>query len=106
MHETLFVKGFKIDHEKIANCHLSSSSDPKVHSYIDAVVRLLNRDGYKYIGGVYGHENRDEIDMVVVLEEGFDKDELMQRDLGIVDKTIEWAKPYVLTGPDVWKLWE
>jgi hypothetical protein len=69
------------------------------------VVRLLNRDGYKYIDCGYKHGSGDII-IIVVLADGFDKEEVKNTDLGVIDETIEWARPYVLTGSDVWEMHE
>ena len=44
--------------------------------------------------------------MIIVLDIGYDEEELRQKDLGDIDWSIEWARPYVLVGPDVWESYE
>ena len=107
-----FVKGFKLDRSKIAAlAEVESSSDPEVDAYIPIIVYQLNRDGYKYITAGWEHDvPRDAKDgrlaLIIVLDIGYDEEELRQKDLGDIDWSIEWARPYVLFGPDVWESYE
>lgn len=65
------------------------------------MVRLLNWGGYKYLDCGYKHDGNGDVVMIIVLADGYDKEEVKNRDLGVIDETIEWARSYVLTGPDV-----
>ena len=63
-----------------------------------------------YIGWAYEHEPdpRDgllHLALVLVMEQGMDKEELERRELKhSIDPSIERALPHVLEGPDIWKL--
>jgi len=70
----------------------------------------LNRNGYKFIGAVYDRppdqsDHEDHLAIVIVLEEGGDLAKLRTQELGLLDESIEAARPHVLVGPDVWELW-
>jgi hypothetical protein len=101
---TLYVKGFKVDKQKVANI----VGAPLVHASISAVVDGLNRSAYLSIEGGYeppGPDGMRGLAFIVALEIGNDKDELKKKDLGGLDETIKKALPHVLVGPDVWELW-
>jgi hypothetical protein len=106
-----FVKGFKIDQAKVVT--LIDLKDPDltvIEDYITIIVHELNREGYKYIGCAYDHEpdpqdGKRRLVLVIVLDESADEEELKNKALGEIDATIEWARPHVLEGPDVWELW-
>lgn len=106
-----FVKGFKIDQDKVVRS--AKLKDPDltiIESYITTIVHVLNREGYKYIGCAYDHDpdpqdGERRLVLVIVLDESTDEEELKNKALGQIDDTIEWAKPHVLEGPDVWELW-
>jgi hypothetical protein len=90
---------------------VESSHDPEVDAYIPIIVHQLNRDGYKYITTAWEHGvPRDakggRLALVIVLDVGYDEEELRKKDLGDVDWSIEWARPHVLVGPDVWESYE
>jgi hypothetical protein len=108
-----YVKGFKIDRERIAKlAHVADDHDPMVDMFIHIIIKDLKRSGYKYIGAVHDHplppqyENTDEnLAVVIILDEGHNKTELQERELGPIDDTIQIAQQHVLIGPDVWELW-
>ena len=43
--------------------------------------------------------------LIITLATGEDEDKLKNRDLGEIDESILEALPYVLIGPDIWKVW-
>ena len=107
----MYVKDFKLDRDKLAKSATRySGDDGDVDSYIPVLIHQLNRDSYKYVGCAY----EDEPDprggqrcptLVIVLEQGTDKEELERMELKYpTDASIEWALPHVLQGPDVWEL--
>lgn len=106
-----FVKGFKIGDAKVVT--LAKLKDPDltiIESYITAIVHVLNQEGYRYIGCTYDYDpdpqgGKRRMVLIIVLDEGTDEEELKNKALGQIDDTIEWAKPLVLEGPDVWELW-
>jgi hypothetical protein len=107
---TLYVKGFKIDRQKVANIvGASNINDPLVDAGINAVVKRINRSAYLKIEGGWDRVSPDakrEIEFILAFAIGTDKDELKAKDLGELDETIMEALPYVLVGPDVWELYE
>ena len=107
----MYVKGFKLDRNKLAKLAARySGDDGDVDSYIPVLIHQLNRDSYKYVGCAYEHEpdprdGQRHLTLVIVLEQGMDKEELERRELKHpIDSSIEWALPHVLEGPDVWEL--
>ena len=101
---TLYVKGFKVDTEKVANIvGARDKKDPLILNGISAVVNRINRSGYLRIEGGYKLEGERHFCFIFALAIGDDKDELKKRDLG--DESILKALPHVLVGPDVWELW-
>ena len=107
-----FVKGFKLDRSKIAAlAEVESSSNPEVDAYIPIIVHQLNHDGYKYITAGWEHDvpcdaKDGRLVLIIILDIGYDEEELRQKDLGDIDWSIEWARPHVLVGPDVWESYE
>ena len=74
------------------------------------IVEDLNREAYKCIATAYDHEahakpNDSYLCNIIALEIGTDKEALEALDLGPLDETIEAARPHVLVGPRVCKLW-
>src|SRR6266545_2039417 len=104
-----YAKGFKIDRGLIAKTfELAHRNDPEVDSYFMTIVSGLNREAYKCITTAYDHEARPDepaICNIIAFETSTDKGALEALDLGPLDETIERARPYVLVGPQVWKLW-
>ena len=107
---TRYVKGFKIDSQKVADIvGAKDELDPVVESAIDVIVDRLNRSAYLRI--VVGCEppspdGERNLALIIALEIGEDKDELKKKDLGEIDESIRVALPHVLVGPDVWELWD
>jgi hypothetical protein len=86
-----FVKGFKINHAKVVtSAKLNDPDLATIESYIDIIVDILNREGYKYIGCAYEHDpNPQDGKRQLMLDEGTDEEELKKKALGLVDETIE-----------------
>ena len=68
------------------------------------MVRLLNRGGHRCLDCGYKHDDSGDVVIIIVLADGYDKEEVKNTDLGVIGETIEWARPYVLIGPDVWEM--
>ena len=104
-----YVQGFKINRRKVAGiAEVESTRDPQVDHFIRVIISRMNREGYKYIAVAYDHPPTDPTDclsVVIVLGDGYDEEELKKREVGPIDESIEFARPHVLDGPDVWELW-
>jgi hypothetical protein len=103
---TLYVKGFKIDRQKVADIVEAKRSDPLVDAGIRVVVEQLNRSAYLDI--VTGYEppspdGKRHLALVIALEID-DEERLMIKELGTIDESIKAALPSTLVGPDVWEL--
>jgi hypothetical protein len=105
---TLYVKGFKIDRQKIANLlEVTSTTDPLVEGGIRVVVGRLNRDAYIKIVTGYeppGPDGKRHLALVIALEIDDDEERLRKMELGTIDESIQVALPHTLVGPDVWEL--
>ncbi|KAF8801869.1 hypothetical protein BYT27DRAFT_7215760 [Phlegmacium glaucopus] len=75
----VFIKGFKLDREKIAK-------------------------SFELQGSVKG-TNPERIEVVIVLDDGDDEGRLQNLELSEIDDTVMKARPYTLVSPDVWELW-
>lgn len=108
-----YVKGFKLDRQKIAKvAGVGNPSDPEVDEYIRVIISGLNRGGYKFIGTVHEHtppgqqaDGSTHLAVAIVLELGYDAEELRKKELKPIEESIAFAQPHVLDGPDVWELW-
>lgn len=106
--EKEYAKGFILDRHLIAKlAEVESTSDPEVDAHIHVIINGLNREGYKFIGGVYRYNQigQRRLEMAIVLETGDDEEKLRSKELQHIDETIAAAQPHVLIGPDVWELW-
>ena len=104
---TLYVKGFKIDRQKVANIVKAKRGDPLVDAGIRIVVEQLNRSAYLNIVTGYEPPSPDgerHLALVIALEVDNDEERLMKKKLGTIDESITAALPYTLVGPDVWEL--
>lgn len=105
---TLYVKGFKVDREKVANIvEAESTTGPLVEAGIRAVVDRLNRDAY--ISIVTGYEPKVDgtrhLALVVALEIDDDQERLKNKELETIDESIKVAAHHqTLVGPHVWEL--
>jgi hypothetical protein len=99
---TLYVKGFKVDREKVAKLvGARDIDDPLVETGISVIVNRLNRSAYLRIEGGYELSSSDgerHLHLIIALEIGADKDELKKKDLGEIDESIREALPHVLVG--------
>jgi hypothetical protein len=111
----MYAKGFILDRNLVAKlAKVESETDPKVAAYIHSIISGLNREGYKFIGGVFRPPQPGQraefgdkrLEMAIVLETGDDEAMLRSKELPPLDATIAAAQPHVLIGPDVWELWE
>jgi hypothetical protein len=105
---TLYVKGYKIDRQKVADIvEARDRKDPLVDAGIRVVVNRLNRSAYMNIATGYEPLTPDgerHLALIVALEVGDDKDKLKNKELGTIDESIKVALPHALVGPDVWEL--
>jgi hypothetical protein len=105
---TLYVKGFKIDRQKVADIvQATNRNEPLVDAGIRVVVERLNRSAY--INIVTGYEppspdGKRHLALVIALEIDDDEERLKKKELGVIDETIRVALPHTLVGPDVWEL--
>ncbi len=68
-----FIKGYKVDREKLAKRFGHREADPENTRFLP-IARLFPRESYKYIAA--GEEPDEHISLVVVLEDGPDKSSL------------------------------
>ena len=68
---------------------------------------MLNHDGFKYFGSVLTtSDGNDWVEMVLVLDDRYSREELQQKGLGAIDESIQRALPYALDGPGIWERWD
>jgi hypothetical protein len=107
---TFYVKGFKIDREKIAQVlGAGHIYDPLVEAGIAELVEGLNRKGYLRILTAYNSESPGSdgfrhLVLIIALQISENKDELKAKPLGKIDKTISDAHPHLLVEPDIWEM--
>jgi hypothetical protein len=105
---TLYVKGFKIDRQKVAEVvEAVSRSDPLVDAGIRVVVQQLERSAYIDIVTGYEQPSSDgkrHLALIIALDIDTDEEKLREKPLGTIDETIQIALPHTLVGPDVWEL--
>jgi hypothetical protein len=104
---TLYVKGFKIDRQKVADMIGAPRGDPVVDAGIRVVVEQLNRSAYIDIVAGYEPPSPDgqrHLALVIALEVDNDEERLKKKELGAIDESIRAALPHSLVGPDVWEL--
>jgi hypothetical protein len=104
---TIYVKGFKIDRQKLANMLEVEAEDPRIMIGINIVVQKLNRSAYKNIEGGYeptvdGHR---QLVHIIAMDYGDNEEQLREKELEDVDESIRVALPHVLEGPDIWELY-
>jgi hypothetical protein len=105
---TLYVKGFKIDRQKVADIIKAPRGDPIVDTGISVVVEQLNRSAYISIEVGYEPPSADgqrHLALIIALEIDDDEERLKKKELGTVDESIRAALPHTLVGPDVWELY-
>lgn len=103
----LYVKGFKIDRQKVADVVEAPRGDPIVDAGIRVVVEQLNRSAYIDIVAGYELPGPDgERHLALIIALAFDEEEkrLKKKKLGDIDESIKAALPHTLVGPDVWEL--
>ncbi|KAF8351480.1 hypothetical protein F5887DRAFT_937727, partial [Amanita rubescens] len=67
------------------------------------IIDFIPRTSYKYIGA--GIEDDDNVCLVIVMADGWDKEELEKMDMPFCEKTLAQATKSVLT-PGVWLSWD
>ena len=106
---TVYVKGFKIDRQKVADMAGVPRGDPLVDAGIRSVVDLLNRSAYIKIVGGYeepGPDGHRPLALIIALEFCEDKEKLRAKELGPIDESIKFALPHTLVGPGVWEIFD
>ena len=103
-----YVKGFKIDRNKVANMIEVDPADQEVDEYFRVIVHMIPRTAYKFITSAKNpnvpiDQSDGHLALVIVLEVGDDENALREMEI-VVDPTIEWALPHVLVGPEVWEV--
>ena len=101
---TLYVKGFKIDRQKVADMVEAPRGDPVVDAGIRVVVEQLNRSAYIDIVAGYEPPSPDgqrHLALVIALKIDTDEERLKKKELGTIDESIRAALPHTLVGPDV-----
>jgi hypothetical protein len=91
---TLYVKGFKIDRQKVADMIKAPRGDPIVDTGIRVVMEQLNRSAYIRI--VVGYEplsadGQCHLALVIALEIDDDEERLRKKELGTIDESIRVA---------------
>ncbi|KAF9479924.1 hypothetical protein BDN70DRAFT_878228 [Pholiota conissans] len=71
---TFFLKGYRVDTDKIAQMFDMPRS--RALDYKPMIVRNINRGSYKYIGT--GYEPDGHINMMIVMDDGYNAAELMR----------------------------
>jgi hypothetical protein len=98
-----FLKGFKIDRGKLEKRgYFPTDEDPQNTRYYKRIIGLLPRTSYKYIGA--GLEE-DDMCLVIVMADGWDKEELQKMNMPFCEKMLAQAAKSVLT-PGVWPSWD
>ncbi|KAH9013046.1 hypothetical protein EDB84DRAFT_1278398 [Lactarius hengduanensis] len=101
----LYVKGYKIDREKIRARFPRDELDTATNyelSYYKPILEDIPDTVYQYIG--CGREPNGEIIVVLVLEDGYDRSALEANDIVAPDTLIGSPVLSVLT-PGVWPSW-
>ena len=105
---TLYVKGFKIDKQKVADIvEATNRNEPLVDPGICVVVEQLNRSAYINIVTGYEPPNPDgkrHLAPNIALEIDDDEERLKKKELGTIDESIRVALSHTLVGLDVWEL--
>jgi hypothetical protein len=99
----LFLKGFKIDRKKLLEYCYPTEEDPENTRYYGDIIGILPRTSYKYIGA--GFEEDGEFCLIVVMEDGWDKDELQKMEMPFCEEMLVKASKSVLT-EGVWLNWD
>jgi len=100
----LFLKGFKLDGVKIQRYgYHPTEEDPTNTRYYRRITSLIPRTAYKYIGA--GVEENGDVCLVVVMEDGWDKEKLQNNDMPFCDGMLAQAAERVMTA-GVWPSWD
>ncbi|KAM6496227.1 hypothetical protein JOM56_008933 [Amanita muscaria] len=99
---TLYIKGYKLDCQKIRSQFPKQDYDPEDNyelCYYTPIIDSIPETAYKYVGcGV--EPNGHDLNLVLVLEDGYDQTALMDNAFTVPD-TLPNAALSVLT-PGIW----
>jgi len=98
----LFIKGFKIDREKIKKRFNTKKGDPAYARILFTITDWVPREAYLYIG--VGIEQDESFSSVFVLDDGYDREALEKMSMPQCHKELLEAREYLTAG--VWPLWE
>ncbi|KAF8950822.1 hypothetical protein BDZ97DRAFT_1892053 [Flammula alnicola] len=95
----LFLKGYKLEPSKISRTfNVQPPEDP--HDYVISIIDCIPRDAYKYIGN--GYEKDDNLNVMIVMEDGRDEKQLMNNPVPPSDdKTLADIARKICT-PAIW----
>lgn len=97
----LFIKGYKVDLDKIEKLYgyAKTAEDPNNMRFVDATMDFVPRTAYKYTA--LGEESDGDICLVMVLADGYNKEELERTPMPPPGDRLAQAAKYTLT-PGVW----
>lgn len=101
--QPFFLKGYKFDLEKIRRTFPKTDQDLTVQNYeitwIQPIVDTIPREAYKYIK--CGVEQNGDLNLVMVLDDGYDAERLKKEPVDSDDEMLAQAARDVLTA-GVW----
>lgn len=95
---TLFLKGYRLDMSKISKT-LPLEPNKRPDDWVIPIVETIPRDAYKCIQN--GYESDNSINVMIVIEDGADKQELMKSPVASSDKTLA-AIGHAICTPGIW----
>jgi hypothetical protein len=95
---TIFLNGYRLDMSKISKI-LSLDQNKRPDDWVIPIVNTIPRDAYKYIQNGYKSDNS--LNVMIVIEDGADKQELMKTPVASSDKTLADIGRAICT-PGIW----
>jgi hypothetical protein len=95
---TFYLKGYKLDREKIRHTFPKEDGDPDENYellWYQPIINQIPETVYKYVGG--GVEADGHLNLLLVLEDGYDKAPLTKGDFKPEDETLAMIAKEVLT---------
>jgi hypothetical protein len=103
-HRTWYIKGFKLDSAKIEQYgYPLTEEDPHNTRYYQRIISVISSTAYKYIGA--GFEENGDMVLVIVMDDGWDKVELQNKEMPVCDRMLAQAAERVLTS-GIWRRWD